>query len=209
MSSIRTAVHESLPYVDAEPTAAERHAAQSLIDAELASLPRPTLPPAREPVFSAAVTAELARVASREPLRAIDLGRYESPSPASSSSSSSLASALRQAYTAQAYLASRETHLRLLERYGKNAWLVGNWQAEGHLADVERHLAQARRGVDEANLGRRRLQDDVGAELTGLEAAWRQGVGRVLETEAAAEGLRRQVLERRRAGAAAAGTVPE
>jgi pre-mRNA-splicing factor SPF27 len=34
-----------------------------------------------------------------------------------------------------------------------------------------------------------------------LEEGWKRGVGRVLEVEVAAEGVRRQILERRREGA--------
>jgi len=36
--------------------------------------------------------------------------------------------------------------------------------------------------------------------MQGLEETWRRGVARVLETEAAAEALRREVLEARRQG---------
>lgn len=50
------------------------------------------------------------------------------------------------------------------------------------------------------NIQRRRVQDEVGGELKGLEETWKRGVGRVLETEIATEGLRQQVLERQRGG---------
>jgi pre-mRNA-splicing factor SPF27 len=40
----------------------------------------------------------------------------------------------------------------------------------------------------------------VKGEIEVLERTWRTGVGRVLETEAAAAALRQQVLERRRQG---------
>jgi pre-mRNA-splicing factor SPF27 len=45
---------------------------------------------------------------------------------------------------------------------------------------------------------RKEAQEQAGPEITSLEEAWKRGVGRVLETEAAAEGLRREVLGERR-----------
>ncbi|KAH8158161.1 hypothetical protein CIB48_g10095, partial [Xylaria polymorpha] len=95
----------------------------------------------------------------------------------------------------------RETHLQLLDAYGKNAWLVANWQTEAELAALERDLAATKREIDIVNIGRRRLQDEVGQELKSLEDTWKKGVGRVLETEVAAEALRQQVLEKQRANA--------
>ena len=50
---------------------------------------------------------------------------------------------------------------------------------------------------------RQRVQNDAGGEIRGLDDTWRRGVGRVLETEVAAEGLRREVLEVQRAQAQA------
>ncbi|RYP10815.1 hypothetical protein DL764_000437 [Monosporascus ibericus] len=212
--SFRTTVHESLPYIDPEPTPAERSAAEALIAAELSSTPSPStdqqpapsasLPPLREPVFSPLITQELERVASQQSLRVIDESRYQAPDPSSIASLSSpdeLRETLSRAYAASTYLRGREAHLRLLDAYGRNAWLVGNWSGlEAETAALERELAAARREVDRVNVRRRQAQDEAGGELRGLEEAWRRGVGRVLEAEAAAEALRRQVLERRREG---------
>ncbi|RYP88558.1 hypothetical protein DL769_000254 [Monosporascus sp. CRB-8-3] len=209
--SFRTTVHESLPYIDPEPTPAERSAAEALIAAELsspsseaASEAPSSLPALREPVFSPLITQELERVASQRPLKAIDTSRYEAPDPSAISSLSSpdeLRETLSRAYAASTYLRGREAHLRLLEAHGRNAWLVGNWSGlEAEAAALERELAAARREVDRVNVRRRQAQDEAAGELRGLEDAWRRGVGRVLEAEAAAEALRRQVLERRREG---------
>ncbi|KAI0386751.1 Pre-mRNA-splicing factor SPF27 [Hypomontagnella monticulosa] len=200
MSSIRTTVHESLPYVDAEPTAAERAAAESLIAAEQsASSPPPSLAPLPEPAFSPLITAELSRIAAKQPLQAIDLSRYEAPDDISSSTSpSTLQTELSRAYTAATYLSGRHTHLQLLDAFGKNAWLVGNWQLEAELRALERELEGAKKEIDVVNIQRRRVQDEVGGELKGLDETWRRGVGRVLETEIATEALRQQVLERQR-----------
>ncbi|KAI1642452.1 Pre-mRNA-splicing factor SPF27 [Daldinia loculata] len=206
-SSIRTTVHESLPYVDPEPTPAERAAAESLIAQEQQSSDSPSpsnLPPLPSPKFTPAITGELTRIASKQPLRAIDLTRYEASDidlSSTSSDPSHLQTELSRAYTAATYLSGRHTHLQLLDSFGKNAWLVGNWQLEAELRDLERDLDAAKKEIDVVNIQRKRVQDEVGGELKGLDEAWRRGVGKVLETEIATEGLRQQVLERQRGSA--------
>ncbi|KAI0885423.1 Pre-mRNA-splicing factor SPF27 [Annulohypoxylon maeteangense] len=198
-SSIRTTVHESLPYVDAEPTAAERAAAESLIAAEASSSSPPpessstpaTLPPVYTPTFTPLITSELNRISAKEPLTGIDLTRYEASSPPSSpnpnspsnTTLSSLQTSLSRAYTSSTYLSSRQTHLHLLDTYGKNQWLVGNWQLEAEVQALERELAETKREIDVVNIQRRRVQDEVGGELKGLDETWKRGVSRVLETE--------------------------
>ncbi|KAI1332746.1 Pre-mRNA-splicing factor SPF27 [Xylariaceae sp. FL0255] len=208
-SSIRTTVHESLPYIDPEPTASERAAAQSLIDAELSSSSsdQPPSTSTYTPKFTPAILAELERISEKKPLEAIDKTRYEmqdtdtfTTSPSSPSSPSSLLPPLSLAYATNTHLEQRQTHLNLLDAYGKNAWLVGNWQTEAELQALERDLAATKKEIDVVNIGRRRLQDESAGELRGLEEAWKKGVGRVLETEIATEELRQQVLERQRVG---------
>ncbi|KAI1653366.1 Pre-mRNA-splicing factor SPF27 [Daldinia decipiens] len=204
--SVRTTIHESLPYVDPEPTPAERAAAESLIaqEQQFSDSPAPSnLPPVPSPNFTPAITGELARIASKQPLRAIDLTRYEASDIDSSTSSdpSHLQTELSRAYTAATYLSGRHTHLQLLDSFGKNAWLVGNWQLEAELRDLERELDAAKKEIDVVNIQRKRVQDEVGGELKGLDEAWRRGIGKVLETEIATEGLRQQVLERQRGSA--------
>jgi pre-mRNA-splicing factor SPF27 len=212
--SLTTAVFDSLPYIDNEPTAAERAAAQSLIDAELPSTDTttthpslPTLPPS---TFTPLFEKELLRIAADTPLNAIDLSRYEAQEPPPTSPGSDTRhpetlqrwrEALSKAYTAHAYLRARQDNLQLLEQFGKNSWLVGNAQAEDVLRDLERELARRRTEIDGVVVERKGAQEAVQGEVRGLEEAWRRGVGRVLETEVAAEGLRREVLDRRRLGA--------
>lgn len=43
-------------------------------------------------------------------------------------------------------------------------------------------------------LARKTRQEEVGPEMRMLEENWKMGVGRVLETEVATEGVRREVL---------------
>ncbi|KAI0206872.1 Pre-mRNA-splicing factor SPF27 [Astrocystis sublimbata] len=219
-SSIRTTVHESLPYIDGELTDSERLAVESLILSDLAQShpsstptpastplaqitstlePHPSLPAPHTPNFTPLIQSELARVAASTRLSGIDTNRYEIQEPPTSSDE--LAAPLSLAYATHTYSQSRETHLHLLDAYGKNAWLVGNWQTEAELASLERELGATKREIDVVTIGRKRLQEEVGEELRSLEDTWKKGVGRVLETEAATEMLRRQVLERQRQGA--------
>ncbi|KAK4241312.1 Pre-mRNA-splicing factor SPF27 [Achaetomium macrosporum] len=220
MPSITT-VHESLPYIDPDPTPAERAAAEALIaherslvpdDPNHALLPPPPRPTEASQYLTPLLRAELQRLSSsadpsKSKLNALDLSRYEAPDPPSpttlsrlsaSEASRQLQASLARAYASQAYVASRRTHLALLDTYGKNAWLVGNYHLEGELKAVERELGETRRDIDLLTLQRKEAQELAGPELTSLEETWKRGVGRVLETEAAAEALRREVLELRR-----------
>ncbi|KAK1831613.1 Pre-mRNA-splicing factor SPF27 [Podospora conica] len=208
MPSITT-IHESLPYIDPPPSPPSLAAATHLITTE-ASTTSPSgpdphhalLPPPYTPRFLTPILAPLLSGPSPPtPLSALDLTRYEAPSTDPLAPAASLPSALSRAYTSHAYVSSRRAHLALLDAYGKNAWLVGNWYLEGELKAVERELAEARREIDLLTLARQGAQEAAGPEMKGLEEGWRRGVARVLEAEAAAEGLRREVLEgvRRRA----------
>ncbi|KAB8301160.1 hypothetical protein EYC80_003057 [Monilinia laxa] len=188
-----TEIHESLPYIDAEPTPAERAAAESLIAIYLepnsTSTPHPSLPSLLPSNLSPALTAEHNRISSSTPpppLKAIDLTRYETLSPSESSHQPS--TLLSQAYTSQTYLNTRLTNLSLLDQFGKNAWLIGNAQLEDILKGLEREVAAKKDEIDLVVIGRKNAQEAVEAEIRGLEEGWKKGVGRVLETEVAAEG---------------------
>lgn len=134
-------------------------------------------------------------------LSAIDLSRYEvddDDTAGGDDGTGELRARLSRAYTSQTYLRGRRAHLALLDSYGKNAWLVGNWQTEADLKSLEAELAETRKEVDLVTLRRQTAQNEAAGELRGLDETWRTGVGRVLETEAAAEELRLQILEARR-----------
>ncbi|KAH7149572.1 Pre-mRNA-splicing factor SPF27 [Dactylonectria estremocensis] len=184
--------HESLPYIDIEPTTEALAAARALIAEEIASFsPRVTPPPApAEPSFTPAMQVELARAAEGAPPTPLDLARYEAPSDTANP-----ADALPAAAVAHSYLASRLSNLALLDKYGKNAWLLGNHALEAELQSLERDLAAVKRDVDLVNLGRRDRQEEVAAEVVTLEQTWRAGVGRVLETEVAVEELQGKIRE--------------
>ncbi|GJC79431.1 BCAS2 family protein [Colletotrichum tofieldiae] len=152
------------------------------------------------------IELELERIASKQPLKAIDLERYQTQEPLPDSGKPStaedrerLADSLQKAYISYTYLDARAQNLNLLDKWGKNAWLIGNWGLENELKALERDLAETKRLIDVLTVARRRQQEDVAAEMKGLEEAWKQGVGRTLETEIAVEQLRREVLEEMRA----------
>lgn len=167
-----------------------------------------------QPRFSDFIEREHARLdddpASK--MSGIDMKRYEdldapeNTSPTSDEDRPELLAkwnhALKQAYTSSGYVDSRLTQLGLLERFGKNAWLVGNSQLEDILKRIESELADVRKQQEEVEAQRISQQENVHGEIKTLEETWKKGVGRVLETEVAAEGLKQQILERRRAGAA-------
>jgi pre-mRNA-splicing factor SPF27 len=196
-------------------------AARAAIDAEIRSAAvdssdlHPALIPAAQyqPRFSAFVEREHARLDgdATSKLSGIDMKRYEdleapeNTSPTSDEDRPELLEqwnrALKQAYTSSEYVESRLTQLGLLEKFGKNAWLVGNSQLEDILKAIEAELANVRKQQEEVESARRAHQESVHGEIQTLEETWKKGVGRVLETEVAAEGLKQQILEKRRAGA--------
>lgn len=165
------------------------------------------------PAFSDFISREHARLDDdpTSKLSGIDLKRYEdldapeNTTPTSDEQRPELlekwSKALKQAYTSSEYVQGRLAHLGLLEKFGKNAWLVGNSQLEDILKGIEAELAGLRKQQEETDMMRRSQQDSVSGEIKTLEETWKKGVGRVLETEVAAEGLKQQIMEKRRAGA--------
>lgn len=200
--SLTPAIHESLPYIDNEPTLQQRAAAQSLIDQELSqeSGTRPESHPRLLNLHSCnlspAMLSEMARIETKQPLSSIDTKRYEaldSSDPTEmqdSSSVQSLRDKLQQAYTSASYLTQRQTNLALLDKYGKNGWLVGNSQLEDLLRGLEKDLAREKGAIDSIVVERTTSQKNIEGELDSLDRTWKQSIGRILETEAAAEAIR-------------------
>jgi len=193
--------------IDDEPTPEQRAAAQALIDTEIPSLEdnAAQLPQPFVPKFSPLIRQELDRKAReaatgvKETLTGIDLTRYEAQEPLESSALSSqsraaLRGALARAYASFAYLSARQDHLTLLDRHGKTAWLLGNYELEAELRILEAELAETRRQIDILTVERRRQQDDVATELRCLDETWKKGIGKMLETEIASEELKQQLF---------------
>jgi pre-mRNA-splicing factor SPF27 len=104
---------------------------------------------------------------------------------------------LNRAYTSSTYLTSRGTNLSLLETYGKNAWLVGNWNNEAELRRLETELAQTKTETENLNAQRQTRQDGAKAEMDVLEDAWKKSIRGIVEVQVATDGLRTEVLEAR------------
>ncbi|KAI9861546.1 MAG: hypothetical protein M1813_005156 [Trichoglossum hirsutum] len=198
--------HDSLPYIDPAPTPQQRTAITSLITACLApehlTTPHPLLPALPPSTLSPLLEQEIARHASNEPLAGgIDTSRYEALGAPNSANPADHHNTLQKAYASSTYLYTRNQNLALLEQFGKNAWLVGNSQLEDILRNMERELVDVSHQIEEVNKLRKSEQEGVRGEMEGLEGAWKKGVGGVVETEIAAEGLRLETLRQRREGA--------
>ncbi|KAL5336487.1 Pre-mRNA-splicing factor SPF27 [Aspergillus crustosus] len=200
--------HDSLPYIDAAPSAQARANAERLIATELPSNHQssihPSIPELSEPKFSPFLQQEIERKAAGLPLTGgIDLSRYEAPEPPTRSADSApnleeWRQTLRKAYTASSHLSSRHENLSLLEESGKNAWLIGNSQLEDILRALEKELAETKEAAENVNKQRKIAQESSQGELSTLEESWRHGVGAILDVELAAENIRVQILEQRR-----------
>jgi len=197
---------EHLPYIDVAPSDGALAAANALIQAELdtdaAATLHSSIPEHREPHFSSLVDSEHAHLAAgKARTQGIDLSRYEALDAPAQGDLEGWKTTLQKAYASSEYLRSRETNLALLETYGKNAWLVGNGQLEDLLKGLEKEIEAQRIEVENVERERRDKQGAVAGEMKGLDASWRDGVGQLIEVLAAAEGVRGEILQRRRDGA--------
>lgn len=202
------AAPETLPYIDAPPSASALSAANALIHADLppghTQTLHPSLPAARESRFSPLIEQEHARLRTntpREPGTGIDLTRYEALDAPTRGDLPAWQQTLTQTSTSAEYLRSRATNLALLETYGKNAWLVGNSRLEDELRSLERDVEVWKLEGERVEQSRRAMQGNVEGEMVGLEEAWKRGVGRMVEAQAAGERVKGEILERRRQGA--------
>lgn len=145
------------------------------------------------------IQTELDRRAANIPISGgVELSRYEAPEPPSSNDTASWQSTLRKAYSSSSYLSGRLTNLSLLEEFGKNAWLIGNWQLEEILRGLEKELTELKETTDNVNKTRKATQEGSRGEIVALEETWKRGVGKIIEIELATEGLRKEILARRR-----------
>ncbi len=160
--------------------------------------PHPSLAPLPAVEFSEVFLQEINRVAAGQPLQAgIDVSRYEAPDePASDSDAATMRQALRNAYISSTFLSDRYTNLQLLDEFGKNAWLVGNSQAEEVLQSLEQELARVKADTEDINKARKSTQEQSKGELLTLQENWKRGIGNILEIQVATEELRQQFFHR-------------
>ena len=205
---------DALPHIDHEPTPTERAAAEALINQEL------------DPSHLTAIQADVAKrytytcrlgpagTATAEAIasspspkdykpNAIDTSRYEAPSAPDTSITDpterkeAWKATLRRAYVSSAYLARRSENLRMLEEYGKNAWLVHNSQLEDQLRVLEKEVKDVKTRGLEVDEERRVRQEGVKGEIEGLEEGWRAALGRAVEVEIACERLKVDIEKRK------------
>ncbi|KAK4943461.1 hypothetical protein LTR10_016952 [Elasticomyces elasticus] len=196
--------HDSLPYIDTDPTDAEKDRARALINQQLPSdyltTAHPSISSSPKVKSSEEVLQklELATPGKRD-AGGIDPTRYEAPDePTGESTVEEYRQILRKSYVASTFLENRQTNLELLDEFGKNAWLVGNSQVEQVLQDMESELARVKTETDDINKARKTAQEQHKAELLGLEETWKRGLGQILEIQVATQELRRLIYDRQR-----------
>jgi pre-mRNA-splicing factor SPF27 len=72
---------------------------------------------------------------------------------------------------------------------------------ESILRHAERDVSQRKIELEDIDRARRDAQHARKGELEALEQQWKVGLGRMLEVEVAAERLRLEILDKKRAGA--------
>ena len=196
----------ALPYIDELPSEEALASANALVQADLAEEDRtvlhPSIPAQRQPKLPSLVEAEHARLAAgQSKVDGIDLSRYEALDAPEDRDVAAWKATLQKAYASAEYLRGREVNLGLLEAYGKNAWLVGNSQLEDILRSLEKELEALKLEQEAVAQARRAAQSNVAGEMLSLEDSWRKGIGRMIETQAAAERLKQEILDRKRMAA--------
>lgn len=138
---------------------------------------------------------EVERVAAGKPLiGGVDLSRYQDFEQVSQDSDvDALRHALRTAYANTTYLRGRQMNITLLEELGRNAWLIGNSQLEDVQRRLENELTAVKSQSESINRSRKALQEDSRGELLGLEETWKQGIGKIIETQVASDALRQDL----------------
>lgn len=166
----------------------------------------PLLPPSSD-FSSPLLLAELSRIENSPSqdkptkLNAIDLSLYEAvDAPPPTASLDDIRSAMERSAVSSVYLAHRQRKLEKLNDTGKDEWLAGNSAVSSVLEGLEKELASTKEQIDIVAHERQVAQQGVQGEMEGYERTWRSGVEGVLRTEVAGEGLRAQILERRRMG---------
>ena len=205
-------IHESidyLPHIDTSLSEAEIEAAKSQVADELSSEHSSTHHPrvaelcGFSPNYSPLVKTAHDAIAQNNghgvSSNAIDKSRYEAlEAPEDENDVEAWKMTIKRAYTASSYLESRSANLKALEAHGKNAWLISNSQVEDDLRRLEGELKETKRKLTDVSEERRIRQDNARGEMEGLEETWKKSLGRAIEAEVAIEGLRNQVLDKRR-----------
>ncbi|KAF8321825.1 breast carcinoma amplified sequence 2 [Clavulina sp. PMI_390] len=191
---------DSLPYYDNDIENAQlKSLVNEEIARELARMPKPSSDarvPAEFELFKGndLLQAELARVASKQPLDVLDKTRYGLPEPAGPEAlEEEWREALNNGHAQMEHQLTRHTNLQLLNQYGKNAWMVHNHELESSVKLMEKDLEVLRNRVTEVNRDRKNSQLRTGKTLTELETRWTELVSTVLQLELANAALENEV----------------
>ncbi|MCJ1378017.1 hypothetical protein MMC17_001113 [Xylographa soralifera] len=207
--------YDSLPYIDLDVSAQARSEVDALLADELpqdyAETTHPLLPASPSRKFFL-IAPEVERVAANQSPNAINVSRYEIlEAPAnngltSDENNSELLGAwkttFQNAYASSTHLHTRLQNLALLDQFGKNAWLIGNAQLENILKEIEKELVETREQIEEVSRARQLTQEGIKGEMDSLSEGWKKSIGRLVEVQLAAEQARRDILARRKGGAA-------
>ncbi|MCJ1288201.1 hypothetical protein MMC26_007556 [Xylographa opegraphella] len=208
-------IYDFLPYIDLDISAQARTEVYALLAKELpetyACTLHPLLPALPSPKLSLN-DVEIERVAGKQCLAVINVGRYEiHEAPATSGTTSdetnpefleAWKTKFQDSYASSVHLQTRLQNLMLLNQFGKNAWLIGNAQLEGILKEIERKLLETKEQIGEVGQIRQFTQEGVKREMDGLCEEWKKGIGRLVEVQLAIEQAGRVGLARRRENAA-------
>lgn len=196
--------------IDPEISQSQREKANLLIQQELPKDYLKTLHTSIAELPASKLTNTLAQeieriAAGRSSVGGVDLTRYENSEEVShNSNDEALQDALRTAYTNLTYLKGRQTNIGLLEDYGKNAWLIGNSHIEDIQKRLDAELATLKSSSESTNKARKASQEESRGELIGLEETWKEGIGKIIETQVATDALRQDLVRKRNAPASGA-----
>merc|ERR1719167_1603713 len=121
---------------------------------------------------SDALQQEFARVASKEPLKAIDLSRYEiqqQPEGEDAKDPAAWRKAAKAAQMQLEYNRLKLTNLEMLERWGGKAWIAHSAVVRATERSISEEVAGLRAGSEEVNKKRKLDQVTCGNELRRLQ----------------------------------------
>ena len=185
--SLSTHVHHaSYPYYDPPLTDEQQDQIDDLLapfipkttkeHPSLSALPLPASP---SPFWQ----LEYDRISQNRPLNAINPSKDQ------------LSADLKSNLVSTEYLWSRTDNLELLERYGSNAWLIGNAIQENALGVLEMELARLKEEGIQINRERKREQLELGEQIDKLEARRRKALRGILEVEIANAQLEEEIRQ--------------
>ncbi|RMD39737.1 hypothetical protein DV735_g5383, partial [Chaetothyriales sp. CBS 134920] len=171
---------DSLPYIDADVSVADRAQADALISRELRKINQEPLHPSVQPLpgsrDSEFIRKEIDRVSAGQPWEGgIELARYEAPDePGLDDNTQIWHKALRTASISSTYLAGRSINMSLLEELGKNAWLISNSQLDEILKSLSKESELLKQETEAINRERKAVQESAKAEISALEDTWKR-----------------------------------